>query len=457
MAASSSSAVPAHITGTDFRPPRLSAGTLRLWNAVLPFLLRRFCDVVAVEIPSDDLARLKSLAGERLLLTPNHPTNNDPALLFALAKAAGESFYYLACRETFDILGGLWGWVIQRLGAYSVVRGTADRESFRMTRQLLASPGGKVVIFPEGEVYSQNDTLLPFHAGVVQMGFWALEDVRKGGETEGVISLLPVAVRYQFVQDMTKPIDWSLLELEYATGRRSGRPQGVRLNTSEELYKRLRGIGVAMLIAMETEYGLKPKSAGDAENLTPRMNAVKNMLLDRAAALMGETLPAEATLPERMRLLMNSVYAVTHDEPDEARSPYQERLHRQQIARAAPLMQDLNRVANWIAVQDNYVRERPTPERMADNLRRLETEAFGASRLRGRQRAVIRVGEPISLAACYDDYRADKRGTVTRVTHELETAMQALLDIKHGPSPDFNPGEGNGVTSVNQKQIKEKT
>ena len=420
MAASSSSAGPAHISGTDFRPPRLSAGALRLWNAALPLLLRRFCDVVSVEIDNGDLARLKALAGERLLLTPNHPTNNDPALLFALAKAAGQSFHYLACRETFDILGGLWGRVIQRLGAYSVVRGTADRESFRMTRQLLAAPGGKVVIFPEGEVYSQNDTLLPFHAGVVQMGFWALEDLRKSGDTVGVISVLPVAVRYQFVQDMTGPIARSLTALEEAVGPAT--------ETPTEPYARLRRIGVAMLTAMEREYGLKTKPALEGEDLTPRMDAVKTMLLERAAALMGETLPAAATLPERMRLLMNSVYDVTHEEPGEPRSPYQERLHRQQIARAAPLMQDLNRVANWIAVQDNYVRARPTPERMADNLRRLETEAFGESRLRGRQRALVRVGEPISLAACYDAYRADKRATVARVTQELESAVQALLD-----------------------------
>lgn len=434
MAAASNSS-PTQVAGTDFRPPRLSPSTLRLWYALLPGLLRRFCGVVAVDVPAEDRERLKALAGERLLLTPNHPTNDDPALLFALAKAAGQSYYYLACRETFDLLGGLWGRIIQKLGAYSVVRGTADRESFRMTRQLLASPGGKVVIFPEGEVYSQNDTLLPFHAGVVQMGFWALEDLRKSGDTTGTISLLPVALRYQFVQDMTAAIDRSLTGLERSAGLRPG--------PGEEPYARLRRIGVTMLGAMEAEYGLKAKGTGEADDLTPRMDAVKNMLLDRAAALIGVPLPAEATLPERMRLLMNSVYAVTHDEPGAARSPYEERLHRQQIARAAPLMQDLNRVANWIAVQDNYVRARPTPERMADNLRRLEVEAFGEVRLRGRRRAVVRVGEPISLAACYDAYRADKRGTVARVTQELEAAVQALLDagadVKQNPTPGPSP------------------
>jgi hypothetical protein len=129
-----------------------------------------------------------------------------------------------------------------------------------------------------------------------------------------------------------------------------------------------------------------------------------------------------------MRLLINAVYAVTHDESTANRSSYQARVHRQQAARAAPLLSDLKRVANWIAVQDNYVRARPTPERMADTLRRLEIEAFGKSFLHGPRRALVRVGEPIPLAACYDAYRADKRATVAQVTHELETAVQDLLD-----------------------------
>jgi 1-acyl-sn-glycerol-3-phosphate acyltransferase len=414
---------PARVAGTDFRAPRLHLPTLRLWNTLLPLILRRFSGVVSVTIPEADLARLKALGGERLLLTPNHPTNTDPALLFALARAAGMPFSYLACRETFDGLGGLWGQIIQRLGAYSVVRGTADRDSFRMTRELLTRPGGKVVIFPEGEVYSENDSLLPFQTGVAQLGFWALEDLRKSGETGASVSLLPVAVRYRFVQDMTVPIRRSLSRLEEALRLSS------RDGVGDDDYVRLRRIGVTMLGIMEAEYGLKPADGG-TEDLSPRMAAVKTMLLGRAAALMGVDLPAEATLPERMRMLMNSVYAVTREEPGEARSPYRERLHRQQTDRVAPLMLDLNRVANWIAVQDNYVRASPTPERMADNLRRLETEAFGSARLRGLSRATVRVGSAINLADFADAYKADKRGTVARVTHALEAAVQALLDAE---------------------------
>lgn len=411
---------------TDFRPARLHLPTLRIWYACLPLVLRRFCDVSEVVIAEDDLARVKAVGKERLVVAPNHPTNTDPALIFALARAADVPFHYVACRETFDLAGGLWGWVIQRLGAFSVVRGTADRESFRATRTLLASPEGKVVIFPEGEVHSQNDTLLPFHSGVVQLAFWAMEDLRKAGEEQGNVGLLPVAVRYRFAQDMKQPIEHSLVRLEKALSLDSS-----DAGQAPDRYSRLRRIGIAILETLETEYGLK-RTSGDAEteDLTPRMNAMRNLLLDRCAQLIGVTHKSDMTQPERMRALMNSLYAVTHEEFDGVRSPYRERIHQHQVERVVPLVKDLNRVANWIAVQDDYVRPEPTDERMADNLKRLEIEAFGAAKLRGMRRAIVRVGEPIRLADHAEAYRADKRGTVVKVTTALEMAVKHLLAQK---------------------------
>jgi len=42
----------ARVAGTDFRPPRPHPPTLRLFQTLLPGLLRRFCGVVAVDIPA---------------------------------------------------------------------------------------------------------------------------------------------------------------------------------------------------------------------------------------------------------------------------------------------------------------------------------------------------------------------------------------------------------------------
>jgi len=126
--------------------------------------------------------------------------------------------------------------------------------------------------------------------------------------------------------------------------------------------------------------------------------------------------------------MMNAVYSVTRDEGHEKWSPYREKLHREQAERVRPLLKDLDRVANWIAVTDNYVRSHPTPERMGDNIRRLQIEAFDEFRLVGPKRAIIRVGEPIDLADHYEEYRKDRRGVVNRCVGMLEQAVQGLLD-----------------------------
>jgi 1-acyl-sn-glycerol-3-phosphate acyltransferase len=410
---------------TDFVPPKRNLDTVRRWNRIFPVFMRRNCGIEAIDVAPGELARLRSLDNRRLLITPNHPTTDDPIMMFGLARLAQMPCHYLAAREVFDEMKGLKGRALQSLGAYSIVRGTPDRESFRATRELLAADAGRVVIFPEGEIYSQNDSLLPFQAGVIQLAFWAMDDLRKQGSENPSILIVPVGVRYRYTQDMGPAIDRALVDLEECLGL-TPMPQATPPESGR--YNRLRRIGVAMLETLELEYGLKV-TAGDGADLTSRMTALKSLLLDRAAALMGVRFADNSTLPERLRDLVNAFYAVTRDEPHGSKwSPYRERLHREQASRVEPILADLNRVSNWIAVQDNYVRSNPTPERMGDNIRRLQIECFGEFRLTGPRRATIRIGEPIDLADHYAAYKADKRPTVNACVTVLEHAVQGLLD-----------------------------
>jgi hypothetical protein len=306
-----------------------------------------------------------------------------------------------------------------------VVRGTADRASFRATRELLAQPGSKVVIFPEGEVYSQNDSLLPFHSGVFQLAFWAMEDVRKAGEETGEalgnpdtsLFIVPVAIKYRFVRDMSRPIAASLLRLEKFTGV-SPAPRAPE-------YARLRRVGEAMLHSLESEYRL-PAEAPGGSDLTPRLNAIKEAILQRVAAAAGVALPKGDTLPERMRALIHVIETVTREEPRE-NTPYDTELRRLQQERSRPLLRDLGRLANWIAVYDGYVAANPTPERMVDLLTRLERECFGEARIGGPRRCIVRLGAPVDLAESWDAYKANRRAELTRVTREVEARVEALL------------------------------
>ena len=56
-----------------------------------------------------------------------------------------------------------------------------DRDAFRTTRQLLVKGDRPAVFFGEGEISRQNDTVMRFERGIVQMCFWALDDMSEPG------------------------------------------------------------------------------------------------------------------------------------------------------------------------------------------------------------------------------------------------------------------------------------
>ena len=408
------------VAAEEFVAARPSPLVRGFFCRTLPLVLPRL-GVVGVDYDEGDLARVRALAGERVLLVPNHPTNTEPALLFHLSCRVGQPFHFLACREAFEPFWGAWGQIIRRVGAFSVVRGTADRASFRATRDLLARENSKLVAFPEGEVYSQNDTLLPFNAGIFQLAFWALDDLHKAGKGDEPLYVLPVALKYRFVRDMTPAIRASLARLERFNGLPSDR--------TENAYHRLRRIGLTMLCSVEHEYRLPTPTGEAAEaDLTPRMTAIKEAILQRVATAAGVPLPKGDTLPDRMRALIHVVEEVTEGEPvREAPTPYERSLRNEQRERARPLLRDLKRLANYVALTDNYVRADPTPERMADTIQRLERESFGHAILDGPRRCRVRIGQPINLADRYAGYQKAKRAEVARVTHEVEAQVLALL------------------------------
>jgi 1-acyl-sn-glycerol-3-phosphate acyltransferase len=425
-----------------FIPPRPSPFLIGLTRRLLPACLRSQ-DVGEVDYRPEDLQRLRDLGPARVAIFPNHPTGADPAILYDLGKRVGQPFYFLAARETFDIYCGLWGWILQRLGVYSIVRGTADRAAFKMTRELLTRPGTKLVVFPEGETYSQNDSLLPFHSGITQILFWALDDLREAGVQEPIY-VLPMAVKYRYTQEMRPAIEAMLSRLETAVGlppysAEAGQAEmptvGERAGY-EDLYPRVRRIGAAVVSKLEDEYAL-PHNAD--LSLSARMDALKEAIIQRVSAAL-HVAPRGENLPDRMRNLINAFYQVTDAEP-EALSPYDRHLREERRRRVQPLIRDLDRLANWIAMYDGYVAARPSTERMADLLHRLEIEALGPwpdaiavhdlfphSLLRGMRRCHVRLGEPVDVAARYADYRADKRTTVEALTRQFETAVQGLLD-----------------------------
>ena len=396
-----------------FRPPKNNRLLIGLAKGVLPLVLRLALKIVKVEVTEADLRRLRDLKRLRVVLTPSHGAAVEPYILFHLSKLLCQEFNYVAAKEGFERRPAL-GLLIQRLGAFSIVRGTADRKSFRMTQKILVEGKRWLVIFPEGEVSGQNDTLMPFQQGVAQFAFWACEDLAKRGEVPPLY-FVPMAIKLVYLRDMDPTIDRSLQKLE----RRlfiTRNPQSL------SLYDRLRRVGEAVLSAIEKKYNVRP---GKDTDLNQRVQHMKELIVSRIETELGVSSRPEQPLLDRIRFLFNMVDRIVLSDPQG--SEYEQQLPERRQKQAQGLYEDLWQVLRFIAVHDGYVRESPTAERFLDLLGMLEWEVFERRPIWGPRKTIVKIGEPLNVAAHFPRYQADKRGALEEVAMSLESSVLQML------------------------------
>ncbi len=127
--------------------------------------------------------RLKRLGKEHarvtggLIVASNHRSFLDPFVLGSMLPWR-RPMHYVAKVELFE---PAWqGWILNRLGAYPVRRGEADRETLETSRRILER-GGALCIFPEGTRIRRGSLAVP-HRGVGRLAL------------ESGAAVLPVAV-----------------------------------------------------------------------------------------------------------------------------------------------------------------------------------------------------------------------------------------------------------------------
>jgi len=406
-----------------FRPPKNNRLVIGLAKWLMPSLMPLISKVVAIDVKEEDLGRLRKLKEQRAVLTPNHAKGVEPVMIFWLSRLLGEEFNYLAAKEAFEQAPsavrflqwlGVYPWLLQQLGAYSIVRGTADRPSFQMTRRLLVDGKRWLVIFPEGEVCWQGDTVMPFQQGVAQLAFWAYEDLARRGDLPPLY-LVPMAIKYAYLKDMGPEIDASLNRLE-AKLFPTPSPQPLAP------YDRLRRVGETVLGTIEKEYNVRPEKEA---TLDQRLQDMKELIVSRVATALGAPLHPGKPLVERIRCLFATIDQIIYREP--TGSEYERQLHQHRQQQAQELYGDLWRVLHVVALYDGYVRETLSAERFLDVLGRLELEVFGQERLWGPKKALVKIGEPLNLANYFACYKTNKQDALQQATGDLECSVQHML------------------------------
>jgi 1-acyl-sn-glycerol-3-phosphate acyltransferase len=400
----------------DFKPPEDSKLAIALMKLFMPQVLRVRCHDLEVRVNGDGLERFKQLKSKHVMICPNHSYRHDPEAMFAFSLKAGEEFNFVAAREVFDYNNGLNGVLLQKLGCYSVVRGAADRESFKTTKSILVKGKKKLVLFPEGEISWQNEALLPLESGACQLSFWALEELQKTQPGEPVY-VLPMALKYTYRTNITKELEWAVTKLE--------KRLGLNGHDEESLYLRTRAAALKVLEALETQYNCKIRPQ---MTLNERMIQVKeNALRWMAEVLNVELPPIKSSYLDWVRILRNTMDDVIYGDTHEM-SAYEKRMHDEKAKKVRGYYRDLDRIVGFIAIYDGYLSPPATQERIANVVEMLEGEVFGEKSVKGPRLVMIDVGRPINLLEHYVEYKKNKRAVLEIVTTDLSRQIHGMLD-----------------------------
>jgi 1-acyl-sn-glycerol-3-phosphate acyltransferase len=410
----------------DFRAPEDSKLALALMRLFMPVILRGRCHDLEVRVAGDGLARFAKLSGKHVMICPNHSYRHDPETMFAFSKMAHEEFNFVAAREVFDYNNGLNGVLLQKLGCYSVVRGAADRESFKTTKSILVKGEKKLVLFPEGEISWQNEALLPLESGACQLSFWALDELQKTKPSEAVY-VLPIALKYTYRTNITRELEWTVTKLE--------KRLGLNGHAEESLYLRVRAAALKVLEALERQYDCK---------VTPEMTLNERMMQVKGNALrwMAEVLnvqlpPIKSSYLDWVRILRNNMDDVIFGDVHEM-SDYERRMHDEKAKKVRGYYRDLDRIVGFMAIYDGYLSPPATQEKIANVVEMLEGEVFNEKSVKGPRLVVVDVGRPINLLEYYADYKKNKRAVLETVTTDLSQQLHGMLDsLEKGRQPVY--------------------
>jgi 1-acyl-sn-glycerol-3-phosphate acyltransferase len=387
-------------------PPRPS----RFWGTVLePFrkiYLRRQYQVV--DVATDALEGLLSrmAPGDGVLLAPNHSYDADAHVMMEVGRRSRRRFYFMAAWQLFRGHRGIDGWVLQRMGAFSVDRENVDRRAIRQATELLTR-GDTLVVFPEGEVYRLNERLTPLLEGVAFMAYTAQRELEDQGAAAR-IWIVPTALRYTFLEDIRPTLAATMDRLE---ARLTLKPQ-----PGATLPQRVLRFGEVLLTIKEKE--MLGRSCENDGDLPTRIRNLTSALLRRLEAKhLGRTLDDETT-PMRLKAVRRKLLEIWTEEnaPPESRQ------------QAKQGLDEAHLVLQLYSYPGDYLTEDPSPERMAETIDKFEEDIEGVIRCKGPRGVRVLFGEPIDMKQKLGAGRP--RAIAAEVTQQLEEAIQSLMDRK---------------------------
>ena len=392
-----------------FVPPRHSAlvwGLIRRW---WPGQLRKNFGVMSWEFVGAERLRASIEAGAGVIVASNHSRPCDPMMLGMLSGEAGRPFHAMASWHLF-MQSRLQGFLLQRVGGFSVYREGLDRESLKCAVRIVAEAKFPLVIFPEGIVSRNNDRLLNLMDGVSFIARSAARQ-RAASARPGKTVVHPVFVRYFFEGDLARTIAPVLQNIE---ARLSWQPQ-----THLLLRERILKAGHALLALKEIEYLGASQNGGVMERL-PRL---LDHLLEPLEREWNVGRPEPDTMARVKRLRTAILPDMVRGELTEAES-----------ARRWRQLADLYLAQQLYCYSGDYLTGSPSPERLLETVERYEEDMTDAARPHPPLHAVVTVGEAIE-ATTVRDRSADNDPMADELRRQLGILLEESKARRRIPRP----------------------
>ncbi len=376
---------------------------VRLWRPLINRTLRKSQKITQIDVQGTEHVRTAVKDGAGILITPNHSFHYDSYVMIEAAHRCGSCFHFLSAWQVFAMSKPFEQKVLQWHGCYSINREGNDLQAFKTSVDILRESPHPLVIFPEGDIYHNNDRVTPFREGAAAI---AMSAAKKGPRK---IVAIPTALKCFYVRDPQEELLELMSRLEEAL---HWRPRN-DLSLAERIYH----VAEGFLTLKEIEYRAGPRQG----TLPERIAALSNTILaglEREHSLRDRG----GIIPERVKEARKAIIKASE----------QEGLSAADKLRLAHQMDDLFFVIQLFSYPGNYVQEKPTLERMAETLDKFEEDVLRADYpgIRGERHAIVRFGEPLEIPT-----ERESKTAISDWTDLLEKKVQRLLDEINAARP----------------------
>jgi len=365
-----------------------------------------------VHVSEDDLANFDLIpAGSGIVLTPNHADEMDPRICFEISRRAQRRFVFMCNREAFSEIGGTAGWLLQRIGAFSVERGGHDVAAKQFATEVVLNGRDTLVIFPEGEIFYLNDSIQPFHSGAFEIGIQAIIERRKQSP-QWTTFLLPMSIKYKYRDPVHEILDEKISRMEQFLSK------GM---TGFTLQSRADGVLAELIREKEMQLNLTPDEKEYAK-LALRLADVRHAILRAVGEKHKNSYREQArTIDQSFQLAAELHKRMAQTQNSEHKADY--------IIDLAKLKE----VEHLVSLNPGYADADPHPERLAELVIKLERELFGIKRPKqmAKRDVFIRIGKPIDLGAEVQEYLEAPHVVRHRLAESLRGQIQGFIDQSH--------------------------